>query len=74
MIAQPGYDATSRVFYDAPPNLVIPIVPEVPTPDDVNRAKALFFDHLFKDFPFRADNNASRAHALAALLLFLFAT
>ncbi|MGH7169634.1 MAG: DUF3854 domain-containing protein, partial [Gemmataceae bacterium] len=69
LIDKPGYDAAARVYYDPPASLQVPTVAQAPTEVDVNRAKGLFFDHLFKDFPFKDDKGASKAHALAALLL-----
>ena len=62
-----GYDASTRLWVDLSgcPDLVPP--PERPTQPDVAAALALLVDDLLFDFPFA--NDASRAHALAALVL-----
>jgi hypothetical protein len=67
LVATPGYDERAKVWYHAPKGLTVPPVPENPTADDLARAKALLLDELLGDFPFK--DQASRANALAALLL-----
>jgi len=68
LIDKPGYDTQARLYFEPTPGLQIPSIRPSPTVADVQQAKSLFFDHLFKDFPFKDDNNASKAHALAAVL------
>ena len=66
IVEAPGYDATSALFYEPPPGLVIPPIPEQPGEVDVAGALALF-DELLADFPF-ADGATGRAHAMALIL------
>jgi hypothetical protein len=46
---------------------VIPPLPEMPTPAEINKAKAWLLDELLGDFPFTGE--AERAHLVAAILL-----
>jgi hypothetical protein len=69
LIDTPGYDAQAHIFYDPPAGLDIPPVSRAPAELEVTQARCLFFGDLFKDFPFKNDQGASKAHALAALLL-----
>jgi hypothetical protein len=62
-----GYHPTSGIWYNPAPTFEVAPVPECPTADDVAKARSLFLDHLYVDFPFA--DEASRAHALAAVLL-----
>lgn len=62
IIATPGYDAASGVFYMPPAGFEFPGVADAPTRDHVAAAKALLADAL-ADFPF--DSEASRTNALA---------
>src|SRR5262249_21219712 len=67
LVATPGYHPEARLWYHPAPGLSVPEVPEAPSREEVERAKALLLTELLHDFPFADD--ASRAHALAALLL-----
>ncbi len=67
LVSEPGYSAAAHVFYSPPQGLVVPLVLEQPSVDDLARAKSLILDDLLVDFPFVGD--ADRAHAVAALLL-----
>jgi hypothetical protein len=67
LIDRPGYHAGACLWYHPAAGLKVPPVPPVPPTEDVDRAKALLLVELYGDFPFEDD--ASRAHALAALLL-----
>jgi putative DNA primase/helicase len=67
LVDTPGYCPAARLWYSPAPDLAVPAVPIAPTPADVDRARHLIVTELFGDFPFADD--ASRAHAVAALLL-----
>jgi putative DNA primase/helicase len=67
LITTAGYHPAARLWYQPARGLEIPAVPRKPTRDDIDRAKALLLVELYGDFPFVGD--ASRAHALAALIL-----
>jgi len=62
----PGYHAKARLWY-APHQALEVTVPDAPTSADLERARELLVTDLLGDFPF--DGEASRAHALAAILL-----
>ena len=63
----PGYHDASRCYYAPADGLLIPGVPQQPTPSDVSLALTLITKELLGDFPFVGDSE--RAHALALLLL-----
>ncbi len=63
----PGYHRPSRLFYAPSPGLMIPEIPDNPSPEQIAAAVALIRDELLGDFPFTGD--AERAHAIAMLLL-----
>lgn len=67
LLAEPGYHAAARIYYDPKHGAVVPAVPAVPTESDLAQAKALILDDLLIDFPFVSD--ADRAHAVALFLL-----
>jgi len=67
LIDRPGFHADARLWYAPAPGLTVPPVPEAPTQAEIERARHWLLVELFGDFPFVGD--ASRAHALAALLL-----
>lgn len=62
----PGYSRDTRCWYSPPSGLTIPVVPEVPTDEDIEKAKTLLLDELSGDFPFV--DQASRANALTIML------
>lgn len=63
----PGYSSATRCYYEPARGLVVPEVAEVPSQDDIARAKALLLDDLLGDFAFVGDSD--RAHAVALALL-----
>jgi len=65
ILTTPGYDPFTKLVYTPAASLRVPPIPEVPTAEDVSRARALL-DDVIVDFPF--DNPASRANALALLI------
>lgn len=62
---EPGYDHGSCNYYSQG-DLRLDPIPEMPSIDDVEWAKALIFDDLLVDFPFVGP--AERAHALSMML------
>jgi hypothetical protein len=67
LVVSPGYHAKARLWHSPAAGLDVPPVYERPSREDVDRAKALLLVELLGDFPFA--DEASRAHAIAALLL-----
>lgn len=67
LLATPGYDAESRLWYEPSRDLQLPAIPQVPTEADVEGAVQLLTEDLLVDFEFAAESDL--AHALAALLL-----
>ena len=67
LVATPGYDADSRIFYAPPSQFNLPPVLSAPTPTDVRLARQLLVEELLGDFPFTSD--AELAHAVSAALL-----
>lgn len=65
--AMPGYNAATEAYYMPPRNFTLPAVPDVPTVDDLARARSLILDELLVDFPFV--NDAERAHTVGLLIL-----
>jgi hypothetical protein len=55
-----GYDASTRLYYDPAPGLVVPPVPAHPIPADIADARAFLEIELLGDFPFCGD--ADRAN------------
>jgi putative DNA primase/helicase len=68
LVATPGYDSASRLWFHPASGLCVPEVPSKPTDAVILESRDLI-DELFHDFPFVDDASASRAHATAALLL-----
>jgi len=66
IIATPGYHPEARLWY-APWSRMDISVPERPTEIDLKQARELILNELLGDFPF--DGDASRAHAVTAILL-----
>lgn len=66
LVQDPGYHASSKLFVSLH-DLRIPEINMKPTKAEVAKARGLFLDDLLADFPFVDD--ASRAHALSAILL-----
>ncbi len=62
--SEPGYDASSQMYYQ--PAIEFPPVPEQVTADDAEAAVYAVLD-VIQDFPF--DSQASRANAVAMMLL-----
>lgn len=67
LLATPGYDPDSRLWYEPTPGFTLPDVPAKPTEDDAAEAVRLLTEELLVDFPFAAESD--EAHALAALTL-----
>ena len=70
VVAAPGYDAETGLYYSPDPGLELPPVPDDPTPGEVAAAAELVSDAL-ADFPFVVEPGgaeASRANAVAALM------
>ncbi|MGA7410604.1 MAG: hypothetical protein WBW33_08960, partial [Bryobacteraceae bacterium] len=65
LIILPGYDAAGRLYYAPDPTLILPDVPEQPTPDRVEAAIQRIKD-ILGDFPFV--DEASCANAIASML------
>lgn len=63
---RPGYHEDGGTFYAPAPGFAVPEVPEVPSPQDVSRAKSLIIDELMGDFPFVSE--AERTNAVALFL------
>jgi hypothetical protein len=67
LASEPGYHREAALWYHQPAAFSLPPVPDAPTFEDVEQAKALLLHELLVDFPFVSD--ADRAHVVAALLL-----
>jgi len=65
IVLKPGYDSATRTFYAPVDNIGNVFVPDRPTADDVDGARALLEDVL-GDFPFA--DQASRSNAFALLI------
>ena len=65
LITEPGYHKQAQTWHDK--TCDIPAVPSQPTPTDIAKAKSLFLDDLFVDFPFTCESD--KAYAIAATLL-----
>lgn len=50
LLAQPGYDWDSQLFFQPDPSLTIPDVSDVPTEDEVFEAKRLLVQEVLADF------------------------
>lgn len=66
IITSEGYHPETRLYY-ASRGLQIPEVPAKPTKQNIEKAKHLFLQELYGDFPFA--DEASRANAMAVTLL-----
>ena len=66
VIAEPGHQPETGLFYYDPIGAAVPAVPETPTQDHLARAVALLCDEWLTDFPFVGD--ASLANTLAMVL------
>jgi hypothetical protein len=67
LIQTPGFHPVPRLWYHQAAGLVVPAVSPTPTTADVAHGRQLLLEELLGDFPFQ--DEASKAHALAALLL-----
>jgi putative DNA primase/helicase len=65
VLASPGYDIDTSLFYLPPPGFSLPVIPAQPTQLEVAAAVNQLTD-VFADFPYFDD--ASRANALGSLL------
>jgi len=64
---EPGYNASTKVFYHCGPGFEVPTIAETPRADEVANAVQLLSQDLLGDFPFVGA--AEKATALAALIL-----
>jgi hypothetical protein len=67
LIQTPGFHPDARLWYQEAAGLDLPLIELKPTADAIAQARELLLVELLGDFPFQDD--ASKAHALAALLL-----
>ena len=70
LVTEPGYDQPTGLYYSPGTGLVLPPIPDDPTPDQVAEATDLIAGTL-ADFPFVVEKDgtkASRANAIAALM------
>ena len=67
LLVQPGYHEQEAVYYKPSPGLVVPAIPEQPSPQQVEAARNLIVDEFLGDFPFTSE--AERAHAVSMMLL-----
>jgi hypothetical protein len=67
IVAEPGYDADSRIYYSPKQDFKLGDVAESPTREDARIAAEYVLNELLVDFPFTEDG-ASRTNTLAALL------
>jgi hypothetical protein len=65
ILAQPGYDAATSLYYHPSSDLMMPTIPDTPTESDLKAATALI-KNVICDFPF--DSEASGANAIATML------
>lgn len=63
---EPGYSEKSQCFLELAPGLIVPEISEVPTDNEIKRARALIYE-LLRDFPFTSQ--AERAHTIALIIL-----
>jgi hypothetical protein len=75
LIAERGYNADARTFYNPPADFALPELPNPITFDHVIAAKKLIMDNVLVDFPWsdgregeEGDGQSSKAHALVLLL------
>ena len=66
VLATPGYDAATKLYYHPGAALDVPPIPDAPTRDEAQAAAAIIEDEVLCDFCF--DGDASRANAVALLL------
>lgn len=66
ILSAAGYDAQSGLYYAPAAGFSMPVVPDVPSADEIAAARRLLVDDLFGDFPFVGPSE--RAHAVALLL------
>ena len=65
LLTKCGYDTKSHLYYSPDPALIVPDVPENPSPEQLHDAVNLVTEPLI-DFPF--DSDASYANAIATLI------
>ncbi len=71
LIASPGYDSNTRLYYAPMADLILPFVPEIPSQEDVIQSIEMLKE-IFCDFPFAGKTNeeraANEANVIAALI------
>ena len=65
ILSRAGYDTATRLIYLPPPGFRLPAIPDKPSQQDIQQAKALV-DEAICDFPFV--DKASKANTLALML------
>lgn len=65
VLCEAGYDEATGLYYSPLPGLVVPRVPDAPTPEQVAAARELLLE-VIQDFPFV--DQASRANTIACLV------
>jgi len=65
ILAEPGYDPQSRLFYSPEPGFRLPAIDAHPSSDHVDVARGLL-DQMLEDFPWA--DESSRANAIAVVL------
>jgi hypothetical protein len=63
VVTRPGYDAATKLLYLPDPELVVPDVPEHPTPEQVKDAVALL-DEMTGEFRFITDHDRANYYGL----------
>lgn len=67
LLTSPGYHPDARLLYQPAPGFAVAAIPERPTPQQVEEARALICKDLLGDFPFVGASEI--AHCVALLLL-----
>jgi hypothetical protein len=67
LLAHEGYHPGAQVWFHRAPDFTVPVASLRPSRTEIQQARDLIMKELLGDFPF--DTEASRAHALAAMLL-----
>ncbi len=65
VVAEPGYDRATKLYYAPTPGLPVPTIPANPAPDQIEQALTLLIEPM-RQFPLV--DEASFANALAAML------
>lgn len=63
---EPGYHASTGIYYAPAPGFEIPSISDIPSEEEIVRAKALILDDLLHDFPLVGP--AEKAHVVALMI------